>query len=251
MYTFTIKRLVFGVIATMLLACNSQENQEINADPTPEKVLVFTKTEGFRHASIADGILALEKLASENDFSLTQTEDATNFNVDSLSQYAAVVFLSTTGNVLNQAQQTAFEQYIQAGGGFMGIHAATDTEYDWPWYNQLVGAQFLNHPAVQNADFLVVNTNHPATSFFTQTVWNRRDELYNFQNFNEDVIVLLTVDEDSYQGGTNGDNHPMAWYHNFDGGRAFYTAGGHTTDSYTEDLFVQHLLGGLLYAMGR
>lgn len=214
------------------------------------KVLVFTKTMGFKHASIPKGVEAVKKLGSENGFEVEVTKDASMFNEENLSQYAAILFLSTTGNVLDHKQEAAFERYIQSGGGFVGVHAATDTEYDWNWYGKLVGAFFSSHPAQQEAVFNIENKEFEATSFFQNTEWKRKDELYSFKKINPDVNVLITVDESSYTGGTNGDFHPMSWYHEYDGGRSFYTALGHTDESYEEKEFLQHLLGGINYAMG-
>lgn len=215
------------------------------------KVLVFSKTMGFKHASIPSGIAAIQKLGSENGFVVDTTKNAELFTEENLKQYSAVIFLSTTGNVLDHYQEAAFERYIQAGGGFVGIHAAADTEYDWSWYNNLVGAQFLSHPSgTPEADFRIIDNTFLATKHFKDIVWHRADEIYNYKNINPDVNVLMTVDEASYEGGENGDNHPFAWYHEFDGGRAFYTGAGHTNESFTEELFLQHILGGIQYAIG-
>ncbi|WP_405382662.1 ThuA domain-containing protein [Maribacter sp. LLG6340-A2] len=215
------------------------------------KVLVFSKTMGFKHASIPAGVAAIQKLGQENGFVVDTTKNSELFTEENLKQYAAIVFLSTTGNVLDQYQEAAFERYIQAGGGYVGIHAAADTEYDWGWYNKLAGAQFLSHPSgTPNADFIIEDKNFKATEFFTDRVWNRTDELYNYKNIHPELNVLITLDESSYEGGENGDFHPFAWYHDFDGGRAFYTGGGHTDASFSEDLFLKHLLGGIQYAIG-
>ena len=215
------------------------------------RILVFTKTAGFKHESIPAGVAALKKLARDNNFTIDTTKNAELFTKANLAKYNAVVFLSTTGDVLNSTQEDAFKQYINAGGGFVGIHAATDTEKDWEWYIKMVGAQFLNHPAgVHQADFKVMDKSHAATAFIQQVIWKRTDELYNFTRFNDDVKVLLTVDESTYEGGQHGDFHPMAWYHEYDGGRAFYTAGGHTAESFEEPMFLQHILGGIQYAIG-
>jgi len=214
------------------------------------KVLVFTKTKGFHHASIPVGIAAVVKLGQENNFDVDTTTDAAKFTYSNLKQYAAVIFLSTTGDVLNDAQQAEFEKYIKAGGGFVGVHAATDTEYDWPWYGNLVGAYFKSHPAQQMATFNVVDRNFIATKHLPAE-WKRFDELYNFKWMAPNLHVLITIDEKSYTGGTMGDNHPMSWYHDYDGGRAFYTELGHTDESYADPLYLQHLLGGIKYAMGK
>lgn len=214
------------------------------------RILVFAKTAGFVHKSIPDGIAAIQKLGQENGFDVDTTRNAAYFVEDSLKKYSAVVFLSTTGNVLDYRQEAAFERYIQAGGGFVGVHAATDTEYDWRWYGKLVGGYFKSHPRTQSARFIIKDRDFPATEFFTDSVWERTDELYNFKRLNPDVKVLITVDEKSYEGGANGDHHPMAWYHEYDGGRAFYTEMGHTNESYTEENYLRHLLGGIRYAIG-
>jgi type 1 glutamine amidotransferase len=214
-----------------------------------QKVLIFSKTAGFHHNSIAVGIPAIIKLGQENNFDVDTTTDSRKFTFDNLKQYAAVIFLSTTGDVLNNTQQVEFEKYIQAGGGFVGVHAATDTEYDWPWYGNLVGAYFKNHPAQQNATLHIVDPNFIATKGLPKE-WKRFDEWYNFKWIAPGLHVLITIDEKSYTGGLNGDSHPMSWYHAYDGGRAFYTELGHTDESYADPLYLKHLLGGIEYAMG-
>lgn len=214
-------------------------------------VLVFSKTAGFRHGSIASGIAAIEDLGVANDFSVTATEDANQFTSANLAQYEAVVFLNTTGDVLTNTQQAAFEQYIQGGGGWAGIHSAADTEYGWSWYGDLMGAYFQSHPSIQQATIVVADQTHPSTAHLPQE-WVRTDEWYNYQaNPRGDVHVLATLDESTYSGGADGFDHPIAWYHDFDGGRAWYTGLGHTNSTYSEPNFRQHLLGGILYAAGQ
>jgi len=219
---------------------------------SPARLLVFSKTAGFRHASIEPGIAAVKKLGKEQGFSVDATEDASAFNDKNLKQYHAVVFLSTTGDVLDAKQQDAFERYIQAGGGWVGIHSATDTEYDWPWYGRLAGAYFTSHPLdpnVRKATFRVLDKTHASTQGLPDK-WEREDEFYNFKSISPDIHVLVDIDETTYKGGTNGANHPMSWYHAFDGGRAFYTNMGHTDATFTEAPFLRHLLGGIRYAIG-
>jgi len=216
------------------------------------RVLVFSKTAGYRHASIPNGIAAIRKLGQENGFSVDATEDAGAFTSKNLARYRTVVFMSTTGDVLDAAQQDDFERYIQAGGGYVGVHSATDTEYDWPWYGRLAGAWFTSHPNnpnVRKATFRVIDKNHPSTAGFPDTIY-REDEFYNFKSIDPTIHTLVEIDEKSYEGGTNGAHHPMSWYHDFDRGRAWYTNMGHTEATYTEPLFLRHLLGGLRYAMG-
>jgi uncharacterized protein len=215
------------------------------------KVLVFSKTAQFRHhAGIAAGVKAIQQLGAEHKFAVEATEDAQAFTPENLKQYGAVIFLSTTGDVLNEPQQQAFEKYIKAGGGFVGIHASADTEYDWPWYGELNGAYFGNHPpGQQEAVFRVVDANNLATRHLPKE-WRKTDELYNYKWIAQGIHVLLTIDENSYNGGKNGDYHPMSWYRTFDGGRAFYTGLGHDEKTFADPLFLKHLLGGIEYALG-
>ncbi|WP_019668693.1 ThuA domain-containing protein [Eudoraea adriatica] len=229
----------------LIVGCESKKRE---GNP---KVLVFSKTMGFKHSAIPDGIAAIQKLGAENNFEVDTTKNAAVFEEDSLKQYSAIIFMSTTGNILDHKQEAGFERYIQAGGGFVGVHAATDTEYDWNWYGKLVGAYFHSHPSgTPEADFIIKDRSFPATSFFADTIWHRTDEMYNFKKINPDINVLITIDETTYEGGINGDDHPMSWYHEYDGGRSFYTALGHTPETYGDEKFLKHLLGGIEYAIG-
>jgi len=242
-----MKNLLKGLIAILSIACIACSGGKRSGAP---KVLVFSKTAGFYHQSIPDGIAAIQRLGLDNGFQVDTTKNSALFTEGNLAQYAAVIFLSTTGDVLNDNQEAVFERYIQSGGGYVGVHAATDTEYKWNWYGRLVGAFFQSHPKIQEADFVVKDNSHESMAHLDLGVWTRTDELYNFKNINKDVNVLMTIDESSYEGGENGDDHPMSWFHEYDGGRAWYTAGGHTSESFVEDKFVQHLLGGIQYAIG-
>jgi type 1 glutamine amidotransferase len=215
-----------------------------------EKVIVFTKTAGYRHESIEKGVETIIELGNENDFDITHSEDATIFNKENLSQYELVIFLNTTEDILNLEQQNNFEDFINNGGSFMGIHSAADTEYDWPWYGKLVGAYFMDHPEKSNAQIIRVDETHLSSKHFPDT-WTRYDEWYNYKSINPDIKVILKLDETTYIGGKNGLNHPIAWYQEFDGKRMFYTGMGHTKESYSEPDFKNHLLGGILYCLKR
>ena len=178
------------------------------------------------------------------------SEDASVFDSANLSKYRAVIFLNTTGDILNSSQKTAFQQYIEAGGGFAGIHSASDTEHNWGWYGGLVGAYFQSHPNIQTATIKVEDLSHPSTAFLAPS-WQRTDEWYNFNvNPRGIVHVLASLDESTYSGGTMGTDHPIAWCQTYDGGRSWYTAGGHTKEAYSEEPFQQHILGGIQYATG-
>jgi type 1 glutamine amidotransferase len=211
-------------------------------------ILVFSKTSAYRHASIQDGIAAIRKLAAEHHVVVEFTEDASVFTDMNLARYKAVVFLSTSGTLFNDDERAAFERYIRAGGGYVGIHSASDTEYAWSWYGQLVGTYFRNHPSIQKATLKVEDQTYATTLQLPQQ-WVRTDEWYNFRtNPREHVHVLISLDEATYHGGNMGADHPLAWYHEFDGGRAWYTGMGHTSDSYQDPLFLRHLWSGIAYA---
>ena len=239
-----MKRLIPGIFCLIFLMvfCTSFTHKT-------QKILVFSKTLEYHHPSISKGIEAIRKLGMEHGFMADTTTDATLFTEKNLKQYNAIVFLSTTGDVLNDVQQEIFKKYIHNGGGFVGIHAATDTEYGWPWYNALIGAYFKNHPKQQEALILVKDSTFIATRHLP-TVWKHFDEWYNFKSLQLDhAHILLTVDETSYTGGENGSFHPVSWYQSFEGGRVFYTALGHNDECYEDPLFLNHLLGGIQYAM--
>lgn len=213
------------------------------------RILVFTKTNGHRHQSIEHGVVTLRTFSEEEGALLDHTEDSLLFNPRTLSQYKLVIFLSTTGDILGPAQERAFRDFIEGGGNFMGIHAATDTEYDWPWYGRLVGAYFESHPEQQWATVQVADASHPSTTQLPES-WSHFDEWYNFRDFHPGIHVLLNLDESSYEGGINGESHPIAWYHVVGESRAFYTGMGHTEASFDNPIFRRHLLGGLRYCLG-
>jgi cytochrome c len=225
------------------------------AQQSQPRVLVFKKASGFVHGSIPKGAAAIMKLGEENGFTADTTSDATKIEESNLKKYAALIFVSTTGDMLNPAQQNALQRYIQAGGGFVGIHAAADAEYNWPWYGKMVGGYFAHHPNQQMATLTVKDKNFIASSMLPDE-WKRKDEWYHYKTVNPDIHVLINLEESSlkYNDGDlpfrMGASHPIAWYHNFEGGRVFYTGLGHTDESYVEPLYLQHLLGGIKYAIG-
>ncbi|WP_329428862.1 ThuA domain-containing protein [Streptosporangium sp. NBC_01495] len=242
-------RNVIAVVTALFVVMIGLGAPALAADPA-YKVLVFSKTAGFRHDAIPAGITALRGLATENGFTVDATEDAGAFTTANLAQYQAVVFLLTTGDVLNATQQTAFQSYIAGGGGYVGVHAAADTEYDWPWYGGLVGAYFASHPAIQQVTVRVEDRTHPSTAHLP-AAWVRTDELYNYRtNPRSTAHVLATLDESTYSGGSMGADHPISWCKAYQGGRSWYTGLGHTIASYTESNFRAHLYGGLRYAAG-
>jgi PKD repeat protein len=232
------------------------------------RTLIFSKTAAFRHDSIPQGITAIKNLGTQNNFQVDATEDGSLFRDDILSHYKTVIFLETTGDVLTDDQQAAFERYIRAGGGYVGIHSAADTEYAWPWYGKLVGAYFRDHPnGTPQADVLVEDTTDPSDAGLPAR-WTRTDEWYNFQTYNNpvngggttatpydprdnsDLHILLKVDTSTYTGAAPTGDHPISWCHRYDGGRSWYTGMGHTQASYSEAGFLSHILAGIKITAG-
>jgi type 1 glutamine amidotransferase len=218
----------------------------------PFRVLVYSRTAGFRHASIPTALAAVNALQTAGDYVAEATEDPTQFTAANLARFQVVMFLLTTGDVLDADQQAAFEAWIGAGGSYLGVHSAADTEHDWPFYGALVGAYFVSHPDVQQASVDIEATGDPIVTGLPSP-WVRTDEWYNFDvDPRPNVTVLATVDESTYSGGTMGADHPITWDHPAGGGgRAFYTAMGHTDDSYRDPSFQRLLVGGLRWAAGR
>lgn len=238
---------LLAIIAIVAMSYRHSTAPENRALP---RVLIFSKTNGFHHSSIATGTAAIQKLGEQYGFAVDSTTDSTWFRKKTLKKYAALIFLSPTGKVFGPEEEEALKDYIHNGGGFVGVHAATDCEYNWQWYGDLVGAYFKSHPKQQQATILVTDSSNRATSHLPAQ-WSRWDEWYNFKYIAPGLHVLLRIDEKSYTGGANGDDHPMAWYHEYEGGRSFYTELGHTDESWSDSLYLRHLLGGIEYAIGK
>ena len=241
---------MFFAAAVFLLAVSGLSQAQAPELTAAFSVLVFSRTAGFRHDSIPAGVDAIRALGEQNGFHMDAGEDPNAFNDQNLLRYRVVIFLNTTGEVLEADQRAAFERFIRRGGGFVGIHAATDTGYQWPWYGGLVGNYFQRHPVIQPATLKVVDASHASTRHLPIT-WKRTDEWYDFRHdLNPAITVLIRIDESTYRGGRMGGSHPIAWYHEYDGGRSWYTAIGHTIESYREPLVLEHLAGGIKWAAG-
>ena len=244
----------FRILALSLLAISAL----LSARAEQFSVLLFSKTAGWHHDSINAGVTAIQALGKLHDFNVFWTEDANRvFNDKELAKYKVVIFLLTTGDVLNDEQQAAFEKFIRAGGGFVGIHSATDTEYNWDWYTKMLGYQFHIHPAVQTATVKVEDFNFPGMDRFAKR-FLATEEWYEFGPPKSDNLkFLLSVDEKTYKPAANwgtksgkgmGDFHPISWYHEYDGGRAFYTELGHLPATYSDAAFLHHIYGGIYWA---
>lgn len=242
----TKNAIIFSLIMTalfMALSCQDHQKRE-------RRVLVFSKTHGYRHATIENGKVMFLRLGDQNNFKVDTTENTGYFVDDSLKNYSAIVFLSNTGEILDYAQQSALKRYVESGGGVMGIHGASGAEYNWEWYGKLMGARFESHPEqLQTGEIIIVDKDDPITEGLP-TQWNFKEEWYNFESISPDIHVLATLNESSYQGGKHGDNHPIFWKQEFNGGRSFYTALGHRPEAYRDSFFIRHIMGGLNYAIG-
>jgi type 1 glutamine amidotransferase len=219
--------------------------------PGPDmNVLVFSKTAAFRHDSIETGQAMFKDLAAKHGFRVATTEDASEFRPYNLAKFNVVVFLSTTGDVLNDSQQAAFEKFIEGGGGYVGIHAAADTEYDWPWYGNLVGAWFKIHPRIQEATVVNEDPGSPMMKPWPAPQFKRTDEWYDYRtNPRSKVHVLASLVKSSYEGSQmDGDDHPITWDHEVGKGRAFYTAFGHTKETYADPRYQEMIYQALLWA---
>ncbi|MEZ4992894.1 MAG: ThuA domain-containing protein [Saprospiraceae bacterium] len=255
-FHYSIIRLSFLLIPAVFFLTCVPTKQGISVQG--KKVLVFTKNgEGYVHDNLTASIAAIEKLGREHGFAVDASDDASVMTEDNLKQYDALIFSNSNNNVFDtDAQKLAFQRYIQAGGGFVGIHIASGTERKWDWFAGMVGARFLRHPKLQSFDIKVVDTDHPSTAFLP-SVWHWEDECYFQTNLNPDMHVLLaadlnTVEDDKkvdYPGTTFGHYFPLCWYHEFDGGRQWYTALGHKIEYYSNPDFLQHVMGGIQWVL--
>jgi len=240
-----------GIVRPGGRACEAAEAGE------PLRILVFTRTAGFRHGSIADAQAFFSKLPAKEGIAATLTEDPAVFADAALADFDVVAFVNTTGEILNDEQQGALERFVQSGRGWVGVHSAADTEYQWNWYGRLVGAYFISHPLLPvEVDVTTEDGDHPSTDHLPKS-FKFTDEIYNFdRNPRYDNAILLTIDEAGFiypnipDTPSMGADHPVAWYKEFDGGRSFYTNLGHRPDTWRDPLFQEHLLDGIRWAAG-
>lgn len=252
-----MKRIIpILLIVIQTLVSSAQNKKQFNA-------LLVTKTAGWRHESINEGVVAVKALGERNFFNVQWHQEGTPITDKYLENFQVIIFLNTTGDILKPEEQMAMEKFIQAGKGFVGIHAASDTEYDWPWYTKLVGRMFHIHPVIQTAQLVFTSNGFPGLNGFTNhQLWT--DEWYEFDpETTTNLNYILAVDEKSYnpkvewadrnlKGNGMGNFHPVAWYHDFDGGRSFYTALGHLPTVYSEPAFLSHIYAGIFWAaMGK
>lgn len=244
-----VKLSITIILALVILSFSATAQKQF-------KVLLITTTNGWRHESVHAGVLAIQQLAARNFFDVVYFDDPKSFTDKNLQQYQAVIFLNTTGDIFDTAQQAVMERFIRSGKGFVGIHSASDTEYDWDWYTKLVGRMFYIHPVVQSYKLKVLDNSFPGMQGMDGKWWT--DEAYQFGSENTSGLhYILGADESSYNPKVNwgekksegmGQLHPLAWYHDYDGGRAFYTALGHIPSIFSDPFFLNHLYAGILWA---
>jgi type 1 glutamine amidotransferase len=227
-------------------------NTNVRSQDKQFRALLVTLDNGWHHESLNYGVVALKEMAAKQHFDLTYFENPKGFTDKYVEQFQVIIFLHTTGNIFDSAQKKVMERFIQSGKGFVGIHSASDTEYGWEWYTKLVGRSFKTHPAIQTARLKVLDASFPGLKAFDNSLWT--DEWYEFTpEKTSGLKYVLAVDESTYKPREPnnmgmGTTHPIAWYHDFDGGRAFYTALGHLPTHFTNQAFLDHLYAGIFYA---
>jgi len=240
------------VLSALACTCSLALSGFSQAAPPPAQrsILVFSKSAGFRHDSIPVGRKAILDMGIDRGWTVSFSEDPRVLEQGHLKAFDAVVFISTTGKFLEKKQEDGLVNFIHHGGGFVGIHAAADAEYDWKWYGQLVGAYFLSHPAQQEATVKIEDTTDASTQGLPNP-WRRRDEWYDYRvSPRSNVHVLASLDPTSYSGSKMPGDHPIMWRHEFEGGRSWYTGMGHTQESYGDPLFLKMLAEGIEWACG-
>ncbi|MDB4583580.1 ThuA domain-containing protein [Draconibacterium sp.] len=243
--------LSFLMISTTSNAQNKPEFEE------PINILVFSKTSGFRHASISSGLKMLYDNSRKQNWIITATEDASLLRDEFLARFDVAVFLNPTGDAICDMGQEAFEKFMKKGKGFVGIHAASDCEYEWPYYGNLVGAYFLTHPPAQKATVIFENYDHPAMKPFEgMKTYTTVDEWYSFKkNPRPNVNVLARLDENTIKKSNNDtwkmDDHPLIWWNDKDGIRSFYTVFGHTHEAFQDELVIEHIKNAINWSAKR
>ena len=240
-------KLCLTLLSIFISASNSDISCLNCSNKNTFSVLVITETKGWVHDSIESGLSLIKSIGVKNKFNVYHSDNSSVITYDNLRDIKTIIFLNTTEDILTDYEQRVMETFIKSGKGFIGVHAAADTEYNWQWYGDLVGAYFRNHSDIVPAKILTIDNDHGITKHLNQD-WEIEDEWYNFDYISSNIKILLKLDESSYQGGEHTDNHPITWYQEYDGGRSFYTALGHTKEVYKDNRFIQLLEKGILYA---
>jgi len=242
-----MRLMTFLIFISIISSINEKPKCLNCSNENDFSVLVITETDGWVHDSIEAGLKLIKYLGDKNRFNVYHSNDSRVINYSNLKSIKTLIFLNTTEDILSEDEQVVMQKFIQSGNGFVGVHSASDTEYQWKWYGELVGAYFKSHPeGTTNAKIIKIENGR--FSKHLNPIWEVEDEWYNFNYTNDDINVVLELDEKSYYGGENGDYHPITWYHSYDGGRSFYTGLGHLKEVYSNKMFIELLEQGILYA---
>ena len=242
-----MRLMTFLIFISIILSINEKPKCLNCSNENDFSVLVITETDGWVHDSIEAGLELIKYLGDKNRFNVYHSDNSRVINYSNLKSIKTLIFLNTTEDILSEDEQVVMQKFIQSGKGFVGVHSASDTEYKWKWYGELVGAYFKSHPeGTTNAKIIKIENGR--FSKHLNPIWEVEDEWYNFNYTNDDINVVLELDEKSYYGGENGDYHPITWYHSYDGGRSFYTGLGHLKEVYSNKMFIELLEQGILYA---
>ena len=225
--------------------------------PQQKRVLIFSHSTGYRHASIEPGVAAFKQLAARERVGVVASEDPNLFSPAGLKGFDAIIFLSTSTDSkkpesewFQGERRTALQAFVRRGGGIVGIHAASDSHYHWPWYQRMIGGHFISHPkGTPTGTVKIVDPTHRSTRGLPAKI-TRTDEWYYFGDYNPEMKLLITLDPHSI-GEKDSNPNPVSWSHNFEGGRVFYTAMGHTNESYSDANFLKHVAGGLNWVLRR
>ena len=242
-----MRLMTFLILISIISSINEKPKCLNCSNENDFSVLVITETDGWVHDSIEAGLELIKYLGDKNRFNVYHSDNSRVINYSNLKNIKTLIFLNTTEDILSEDEQVVMQKFIQSGKGFVGVHSASDTEYEWKWYGELVGAYFKSHPeGTTNAKIIKIENGR--FSKHLNPIWEVEDEWYNFNYTNDDINVVLELDEKSYYGGENGDYHPITWYHSYDGGRSFYTGLGHLKEVYSNKMFIELLEQGILYA---
>lgn len=242
-----MRLMTFLILISIISSINNKPKCLNCSNENDFSVLVITETDGWVHDSIEAGLELIKYLGDKNRFNVYHSDNSRVINYSNLKSIKTLIFLNTTEDILSEDEQVVMQKFIQSGKGFVGVHSASDTEYKWKWYGELVGAYFKSHPeGTTNAKIIKIENGR--FSKHLNPIWEVEDEWYNFNYTNDDINVVLELDEKSYYGGENGDYHPITWYHSYDGGRSFYTGLGHLKEVYSNEMFIGLLEQGILYA---
>ncbi|MHC2992696.1 carbohydrate-binding protein [Pontibacter sp. HJ8] len=226
-----VRYLFFCLVAAAFVGCSGEKES---------RVLIFSKNP-LEQQTNAEAAAALAAYVQQQGIAVDTTTNSAYLAEDSLMRYGTVVFLNTSRDVLETRQQNEIERFVQAGGGFVGIHAAPGSRYQWPWYNNMFGTLQEQQPdslLASNVNLQLVEAEDALTQGLPKK-WSQSDRLYKFASKDAASNLLVTADQ----------QEPVSWYREYDGGRMFYTAAGGTAASYKQDEFLQHLLAGIRYTL--